>query len=138
MLFFPVVSGMYHYLIEDIPHALVVVSLLTSKKSDSCEDQTLVAYASLVSSVSSILFGVANKALQVCVSQTISQAVGSSCALSADSGNAGQICDPAADAAGAEFDGLTVGELRRRATAGAEPADSCHCIECTAKSWAIY
>jgi hypothetical protein len=127
---------MYHYLIEDIPHALVVVSLLTSKKSDSCEDQTLVAYASLVSSVSSILFGVANKALQVCVSQTISQVVGSSCALSADMGNVGQICDPAADAAGTEFDGLTVGDLRRRATAGAEPADSCHYTN--AKSWAIY
>jgi hypothetical protein len=124
---------MYHYLIEDIPHALVVVSLLTSKKSDSCEDQTLVAYASLVSSVTSILFGVANKALQVCMTSGWRLLC-----FSADNGNAGQICDPAADAAGAEFDGLTVGELRRRATAGAEPADSCHCIECTAKSWAIY
>jgi hypothetical protein len=67
-------AGLFHNLIEDIPHALVSIAKLRTEDScqmdgdwfaDSKDVERTVAIVSLVFSVSSIVFGVVNKSMQL-------------------------------------------------------------------------
>lgn len=78
-------AGMFHYLIEDLPHAFIGIAQL-SMGSSHCHstdnvlnvDEKMVVIVSTVASLISILFGLANKSLQLLMlqSDTIRSTVG--------------------------------------------------------------
>lgn len=71
-------AGMYHYLIEDIPHGMISIALLAMAEGGetTCEHQSvLLAALSLAFASFSIVFGVVSKAVQLLAHMTDSNAL---------------------------------------------------------------